>query len=190
MCPTINLFPGSSVVTQEAVSHQVMDFARRTLVVFDSRVPDLTTLLNALVKNTTSYILTPEEYPLLTITYLLSKTRTRRLALVAPGAPGLIHLGAECLDRARVKARAGLLQEWGVEEIDLYSCRVGQDGRFIEELAQQTGARVAAATGLVGSAAQGGSWKLANQSSSAVFDLKRLQAYKSVLSGEELSKAS
>jgi hypothetical protein len=190
MCPTLERFFGSQAITQDANLHQIKEFARRTLVVFDSQVPDLTILLNALVGNTTSYILTPDEYPLPTITYLLSTSRARRLALVAPGAPGLIHLGAQVLDRAQIKVRAALLQEWGIGEIDLYSCRVGQDSRFVEELARQTGARVAAATGPVGSAAQGGSWKLANQSSSTVFDVNRLQSYKSVISSEAFLQAS
>jgi hypothetical protein len=52
----------------------------------------------------------------------------------------------------------------------LWSCETGQGERgaaFVDALARATGARVAAATGLIGSAAKGGCWQLDAQAGPA-----------------------
>ncbi|WOD39833.1 VCBS domain-containing protein [Nodosilinea sp. E11] len=171
-------------VVAQAISPQGQAPTCGTLAVFDARVPDLPILLNALVEDTIPYILDPNEDALLTITYLLSQTNARRLAIVAHGAPGVIHLGATPITQAQLQARSALLQEWVVEEIALYSCEVGEDRPFILALETITQAQVAATVGKVGATSQGGSWRLTNQNMPAPFNVNLLQDYTSVLSGE------
>ncbi|GAP95481.1 Ig-like domain-containing protein [Leptolyngbya sp. NIES-2104] len=152
-----------------------------TLVVFDRRVEDLTTLYNALLPQSVGYTLDTDEDALVSITRLLTQTGAKRLAIVAHGEPGVVHLGARSLDLAQVKARSGLLQEWSVEEIALYSCEVGADAQFIQALEQATRARVAAASEKVGTQEKGGNWDLLNSSNTAYFAFDRLIGYSGLL---------
>jgi Ca2+-binding RTX toxin-like protein len=134
--------------------------AVQTLVIFDSRLEQLDTLYGALLSGTVGYSIEPSEDSLSAVTELLTKTGARRLAIVAHGDPGVVYLGAKPLTLAELNRNAGLLQEWGIEEIALYSCEVGADAEFVTRLGELTGARVAAATGKVGAAAMGGDWAL------------------------------
>jgi hypothetical protein len=140
------------------------------LVVFDARVSDLPTLLGAMVEGAGRYVLSENEDAITVITQLLADTGARRLALVAHGEPGVVHIGAAPLDKELLERRAGLLQEWGVEEIALYSCQVANNDvgeRMIHALAQLTGAAVAASANQVGSNVLGGSWDL--EATTAIF---------------------
>jgi large repetitive protein len=151
-----------------------------SLVVFDGRVADLDVLHGALVPGTVAYTLEPETDALVVITRLLAETGATQLAIVAHGEPGSIHLGAQPIDLARLRAQAGLLQEWGVKEISLYSCEVGTDAAFVDELVALTGAQVAASTKKVGSAELGGSWKL-TEKTQPIFNAHALQNYSGLL---------
>jgi Ca2+-binding RTX toxin-like protein len=134
--------------------------AVQTLVIFDSRLEQLDTLYGALLSGTVGYSIEPSQDSLSAVTELLTKTGARRLAIVAHGDPGVVYLGAKPITLAELNRNAGLLQEWGIEEISLYSCEVGADAEFVARLGELTGARVAAATGKVGAAAMGGDWAL------------------------------
>src|ERR671933_783286 len=153
---------------------QVTAQMANVLVVFDSRVQELELLYDAIVPGAVGYTIDAQQDALTVITQLLTQTGARQLAIVAHGEPGVVHLGATLLNREQLHAKAHLLQEWGVEEIALYSCEVGQDAGFVAELERLTRATVAAATGKVGSAAQGGSWELTSTKNSAWFDESKL----------------
>uniref|UniRef100_UPI00168217A3 DUF4347 domain-containing protein n=2 Tax=unclassified Calothrix TaxID=2619626 RepID=UPI00168217A3 len=151
------------------------------LVILDTRVTDLPTLLNAVVEEAICYILAEDEDALPRITQMLSQTGAKRLAIVAHGEPGVIHIGANPLNLEQLQAKAHLLQEWGVEEIALYSCEVGADAQFVTELERLTGANVAAATEKIGAAEQGGSWELNSIDDFKCFDQSHLAKYVGVL---------
>ena len=100
--------------------------AIQTLVVFDSWLEDLATLDAALLPGSIGFTITASANGIETITTLLSMTGARRLAIVAHGEPGVVHLGSGSIDLAMLEARSGLLQEWGVDSIDLYACEVAK----------------------------------------------------------------
>ncbi|WP_348256328.1 cadherin domain-containing protein [Leptolyngbya sp. PL-A3] len=154
---------------------------RSVLVVFDQRVQDLDTLYSALLPGAIAYTLNDNDDALLMITQLLAETGVKQLAIVAHGEPGVVQIGANPLNLEQLQAKAHLLQEWGVEEIALYSCEVGQDVRFVAELERLSGAKVAAATGKVGAAAQGGSWEFDIGTYSQPFNPAILWQYPAVL---------
>jgi Ca2+-binding RTX toxin-like protein len=133
------------------------------LVVFDARVEGLASLQAALLPGVESAVVDAETDGLLAITQQLAQTKAKRLAIVAHGEPGRIALGIQAIDLSTLQARAGLLQEWCVEEIALYSCEVGVDVAFVERLGELTGASIAASTQKVGSSELGGSWQLEPQ---------------------------
>ncbi|HAO11511.1 MAG TPA: hypothetical protein DCQ51_10155, partial [Planktothrix sp. UBA8407] len=130
------------------------------LVVFDRRVQELELLYNALLPGAVGYTIDAQEDALTVITQLLTETGAARLAIVAHGEPGVVEIGVQPLNWEQLREKSHLLQEWGVENIALYSCEVGKDRQFIAELERLTGATVVATTGKVGSTEQGGSWEL------------------------------
>jgi uncharacterized delta-60 repeat protein len=163
------------------------------LVVFDERVPDLSTLLNAVDGGAQYNILSMNEDAIPVITQLLANTGAKRLALVAHGEPGVLHLGASPLNWERLQAHAGLLQEWGVEEIALYSCEVAKDEKgktFVARLSELTGAGVAASATKTGSAELGGDWQLQVQtgrmSMPLVFQTEIIATYQGILAAGDL----
>ncbi|MBD2202408.1 DUF4347 domain-containing protein, partial [Calothrix sp. FACHB-1219] len=135
----------------------------KVLVVFDSRVCDLPTFLNGLVEGAIPHILGADEDALTTITQLLTKTGAKQLAIVAHGEPGVMYIGANPLNLEQLHRKAYLLQEWGIEEIALYSCEVAKGDRgqaFIHNFSQMTGANIAASATKIGNNNLGGNWHL------------------------------
>jgi VCBS repeat-containing protein len=130
--------------------------AINTLVIFDDRVTDLAVLYDALLPGAMGYTLGSDNDGLVAITRLLSETGARKLAIVAHGEPGVVYLGREPIDLAMLSARSGLLQEWCVDEIDLYACEVGANIEFVSQFALVTGAAIFAAKVPVGA----GNWDL------------------------------
>jgi Ca2+-binding RTX toxin-like protein len=147
-----------------------------TLVLFDARVTDLELLYNALLPGSIGYTISPTDDAIDLITNLLSKTGATKLAIVAHGQPGSIQIGRKSIDLAMLKARSGLLQEWGVAEIALYSCEVGADQEFVDQFSQLTGATIGATIGPVGAS---GTWEL-NEGLS-LLDADRLTTYPGTL---------
>jgi uncharacterized delta-60 repeat protein len=163
------------------------------LVVFDARVSDLPTLLGAVVEGADCYVLSEDEDAITVITQLLAETGARRLALVAHGEPGVVHIGATPLDMVQLERRVGLLQEWGVEEIALYSCEVAKGNlgqAFIRHFSQLTGASIAASETKTGAAALQGNWNLEVRTGNITPDLafkpSVIAAYASVLAEGDL----
>jgi Ca2+-binding RTX toxin-like protein len=153
----------------------------QTLVVFDQRVPDLGVLQAALQPDCVTMMVAATDVNIIeTITAQLAATGITRLAIVAHGEPGVLHLGAESLTLSRLEQQTGLLAEWGVTEITLYACEVGADAVFVAGLAQLTGAKVVASSQKVGAAALGGSWEISNERVS-VFVAEQLADYAGVL---------
>jgi VCBS repeat-containing protein len=130
------------------------------LVVFDGRLEDLATLYGALLPGVAGFTIDASADALVEITRLLAETGAKKLSIVAHGEPGVVHLGRESIDLAVLGARSGLLQEWCLEEIALYSCEVGANAEFVHQLAAVTGAMVAASTTNVGSELLNGKWNL------------------------------
>jgi Ca2+-binding RTX toxin-like protein len=146
-----------------------------TLVIFDSQVADLPLLYNALLPGSISHTIQPHQDSIDHITNLLTQTGATKLAIVAHGQPGAIQIGNGVIDRAMLEARSGLLQEWGVDSIALYSCEVGADAEFIKRFGELTGARIAASTSKIGA----GNWELAG--GMELLEIDRLANYSSTL---------
>ena len=141
----------------------------RTLVVLDAGLPDLPRLLAGLSPGAHALLVPADADALGLITAALeAHAGITRLALVAHGAPGRVLLGLGGLDAQVLKLRAAELGQWGLEQIDLYACQVGQDTGFLLQLAQLSGATVAASRGVVGHHSLGGSWRLQGASNAVV----------------------
>jgi hypothetical protein len=149
---------------------------QQTLVIFDRHLADLELLYNALASHAIAFTIDNTTDALPAIAQILSDTGAKSLAIVAHGTAGKIQLGAGSIDLCTLDRHAGLLREWGVNEIALYSCEVGADPNFISRLTELTGANIAATTGKVGAAALGGNWEL-DKLTAEVFTTAALDAY-------------
>jgi Ca2+-binding RTX toxin-like protein len=146
-----------------------------TLVIFDSQVADLPLLYNALLPGSIAHTIQPHQDSIDTITHLLTQTGATKLAIVAHGQPGAIQIGNGVIDRAMLETRSGLLQEWGLDSIALYSCEVGLDAEFIDRLGELTGAQIAASPNKLGA----GNWEL--DGGMELLEIDRLADYSSTL---------
>jgi Domain of unknown function (DUF4347) len=145
------------------------------LVIFDSQVADLPLLHTALLPGSIAHTIQPNQDSIDTITNLLTETGATKLAIIAHGQPGAIQIGNGVIDRAMLEARSGLLQEWGLDSIALYSCEVGLDAEFIDRFSELTGAQIAASTSKLGA----GNWEL--DSGIALLGIDRLADYSDTL---------
>jgi Ca2+-binding RTX toxin-like protein len=159
-----------SLITTSGRSNQIA-----SLVIFDSQVADLPLLYNALLPGSIAHTIQPHQDSIDLITNLLTQTGATKLAIVAHGQPGAIQIGNGKIDRAMLEARSGLLQEWGLDSISLYSCEVGADAEFMQRFGELTGAQIAASTGKLGA----GNWELAG--GERMLEIDRLAAYQHTL---------
>ncbi len=164
-----------------------------TLVVIDSQVRDLEIIFKALLPGSIGSKIEPNEQAIDKITELLSQTGAKRLAIVAHGEAGAIEIGSNPLDLAHIQTRSGVMQEWSIDEISLYSCEVGKGDRgelFIRQLGEITGANIAASTTKVGSTQLGGSWdlqlKTGKVTPNLIFQQEVLLEYPAVLKAGDL----
>jgi Domain of unknown function (DUF4347) len=119
--------------------------------------------------------------------------------IVAHGSDGMLFLGNTVLDNATVGQYASQLAQIGKAlqpggDLMLYGCDVATDASgliFLDQITQETGVNVAASTGPVGSAAEGGTWTLDASSGliTAVspFTAATMAAYSDVLNADIFS---
>ncbi len=146
-------------------------------------------LISGVLPGTEVVLLNDSEDGIVQISRILAAKPAQTLHLVCHGSyhqgNGQLHLGNVVLKQSNFNQYQEQLQTWGVSELVLYACEVGQDRDFIAHLSAQTGARVAAATGKVGNAALGGNWQLADRDGrileTLAFSEQTCQTYPGVL---------
>ncbi len=110
--------------------------------------------------------------------------------LVCHGAPGCLYLGQTELSLGTYRQYESQLQEWNIDRLLLYGCRVaaGDGGaEFIEKLRNLTHAEITASSTLTGNTALGGNWELEvnpQPDSSLAFRAETLANYAGVLAIE------
>ncbi|MBW4522523.1 MAG: DUF4347 domain-containing protein [Scytolyngbya sp. HA4215-MV1] len=161
-----------------------------TVLFIDSAVVNYSRLIEGVVPGVEVYVLDTEKDAIAQITQVLQgRTGITSLHLVSHGQPGNLLLGKSCLNLAALRQKADQIRTWSKALTDkadilLYGCQVaeGAEGQaFVQQLAQLTGANIAASRHLIGNVALGGSWNLETQvgaiTSSLVFDPWTLAEY-------------
>ncbi|HEY9751753.1 MAG TPA: DUF4347 domain-containing protein, partial [Coleofasciculaceae cyanobacterium] len=126
------------------------------LVVIDSGVDGYKELVSGLLPHQDLAILHSAADGIEQISYFLSQGNYTDLAIVAHGEPGKVYLGNSVLQTTTLSGYAALLSEWGVEQIDLWSCQVAQNSFFVAQLAEITKAKVFASHEQIGQ----GNWSI------------------------------
>lgn len=143
--------------------------AANNLVFIDSSISHYQELATAVKPGTEVYLLNPLEDAVQQITQiLLGKTDVASLSILSHGSAGSLQLGATSLNSGTIASYASQLQTWANAltnnaDLLLYGCNVGEGqvgANFIQQLAQITGADVAASNDLTGNSTLGGDWSL------------------------------
>lgn len=132
------------------------------MLIADAGVEDLGVLLDGLAPGVRTRLIQPREDGLAAIFDALALPGLGRLHVLAHGVPGGVVLGGRQLAAGDFRRRAGNVAARDLD-IAFWCCLTGcgRQGRtFVEAVVGATGARVSAATGLIGSAHKNGSWNL------------------------------
>jgi hypothetical protein len=140
-----------------------------TLVFIDASVPDQDVLVEGLAEDTEVIVLEAGRDGVEQISEALDgREGLTSIHIVSHGDDGVLRLGNSLLSSENLDQYTTQLSAWGdalTEQADilLYGCDVaqGETGQdFIEQLAELTGADIAASTDDTGSAELGGDWEL------------------------------
>jgi hypothetical protein len=175
------------------------------IVFIDQQAPDWQLLANGVSPGIEVVVLNPNSDGVDQIADFLSRLHDPNLTtvdIVAHGSDGMLFLGNTVLDNDTVGQYATQLGEIGAAlqpggDLMLYGCDVATDASgliFLDQITQETGVNVAASTGPVGSAAEGGTWELDASSGliTAVspFTAATMAAYPDVLNADIFSVIS
>ena len=170
-------------------SKQSATAAVSPVVIFDSRVEDLSALLSGIQSGVNAYVLTPERDGIEQITEILQQQPTASLTLVAHGFPGGLQLGAGSLNLDTLQCYSSQLQTWfGVIEapqLTLLACSVaaGDAGaEFIERLQSLSQAKITASARPVGKGVR-------PSAAASLFAANTLNSYQATLNWEVVSNA-
>jgi len=142
------------------------------VVFIDATVPDRRELLRGLAPGVEAFVLNPQRDGLREIAAILARhhlTDLSSISIVGHGSSGVIDVGGTTLDSADLSTYTTELAKIGAAlapggDLQLYACDVAQGAAgdaFLQQLSQATGgANIAAASHVVGAAAEGGSWDL------------------------------
>ncbi|WP_418138932.1 cadherin domain-containing protein [Marinomonas sp. RS-M-Aa-14] len=141
----------------------------KQVVIIDSRVPGLVELTKQANPEADIWLLDGSRSATEQITEILSNySDLDALHILSHGGVGEIYLGAETVSAQAINQNSTTYAAWGNAlsdsgDILLYGCNVAQGDTgmaFINQLAQVTGADIAASDDLTGSAVLGGDWEL------------------------------
>lgn len=159
-------------------------FPVREILIADAGIANLDILLDGLQAGVQAWLVAPGDDAVGLLIEAMAMPGLTTLHLMAHGLPGAIVLGGRSMTAADFRGRFDGAAERDLD-IAFWSCHTGSDAagqQFVQAVAQATGARVAAASGLVGHASKGGSWNLGG-AASAPFSDDALQHFDEVLAG-------
>ncbi|MDX2245013.1 MAG: DUF4347 domain-containing protein [Leptolyngbyaceae cyanobacterium bins.302] len=165
-----------------------------TIAFIDSSVADYQSLAATIAPDTTVYILDPLQDAISQITQvLLQHSGIASVHLISHGSTGSLQFGSTSLNANNLSSYSQQLQSWATvltsdADILLYGCEIGASElgqAFVQQLAQITGADVAASDDVTGSSTLGGDWELevntGEIAASQIFQTTALSAYQHIL---------
>jgi hypothetical protein len=170
-----------------------------TVLIVDPTVANYQSLVSSVDRATKVIVLDAVKDGVEQITVVLADLAgVTQLHVLSHGNAGSLQLGSTQLNQQTLSRYVDRIRGWGRAltnhaSILLYGCQVAasQAGQqFVQQLKSLTGAEVAAATTLVGSAALGGTWNListAGQRATPVFTAAAMESYPFVLVETDLN---
>ncbi len=172
---------------------------RQEVVFVDTQVQDYQTLIDGLGEDAQVHLIDSNSNGLEQIAAALQgQTGLDAIHVYSHGDVGQLNLGSLTLDSANIGEYSDLLAQIGESlnadaDLMLYGCYVGADSTgqdFIDEMAELTGADVAASSDLTGAGDQGGDWDLESSSGQIETAAVGAQSYQQVLATPVISQLS
>ncbi len=132
------------------------------ILIADAQLEDLNVLLAGLMPNTKVWLVQRNENAMPFIFKALAEPNLSKLHLLAHGVSGGILLGNKTLTATDFRRQFDGAAQRDLD-IAFWSCETGagEEGlAFVQAVADATGAKVSATSGLIGAADKNGSWKL------------------------------
>ncbi|BAU44230.1 Ig-like domain-containing protein [Leptolyngbya sp. O-77] len=164
-----------------------------TVVFIDAATPDYQTLIAGIHADADVYVLSAELDGIQQITdSLTGRNNVSSVHIISHGSAGNLQLGSAVLNGDTLAHYNTFLQSWSAALTDnadilLYGCNIadGEGSAFVDQLAEITGANLAASTNPTGSAAYGGDWTLeyttGNIEAPTPFSAESLRNYSGIL---------
>lgn len=162
----------------------------REIVFVDPGISDLDTLLRGVRPGIETHLLTTDEPALAQMARAVAgRSGLEAIHVISHGKPGEVSFSAgtiatDDIERAAAEL-AGFGRALGADgALLIWACETGAGERgaaFLDALARKTGARVAAASGLVGAAAKGGTWTLDRASGRRPVTAEGMEDYTGVM---------
>ncbi|MGB7329593.1 MAG: DUF4347 domain-containing protein, partial [Rubripirellula sp.] len=160
--------PVAVAVSDSAAAGQVVaSTASRQLVLVDSSVPDLDSMLAGIDASSEIVLLSPDKSGVEQVTRILAgRQDLQSVHIISHGSSGALQLGNSVVTEATLVEQQSAIRQWSRSlasgaDLMLYGCHTGQGeagARFVDRLASLTGADVAASIDATGNAAQQGDW--------------------------------
>ncbi|MGL6282764.1 MAG: DUF4347 domain-containing protein, partial [Microcoleaceae cyanobacterium] len=164
------------------------------LVFIDSQVEDYDFLVKNVLPAVAVFVINNANNGIIQISEILKDyqqkydTSSIAINIIAHGSPGALKIGNQIFNISDLEQYREYLETWNTQSISLYSCALGSGDiglRFIEKLAEITGAEILASDQPVGHADLGGSWQLQVKregiSNIVPFNPQVLKFYKNIL---------
>jgi hypothetical protein len=166
----------------------------RQVLIVDTAVSNYQALVASVHSDTEVIVLNAEQDGIEQITQALKTRRDiQTLHILSHGEAGALQLSNICLDANSLEQYASRIKQWAIAlsedaNVLLYGCKVAANEtgqQFVQQLSRLIKAPIAAATHLIGDAAQGGNWQLdfttGTVTAPLAFSAAAMQSYESVL---------
>ncbi|MES2128811.1 MAG: Ig-like domain-containing protein, partial [Pseudomonadota bacterium] len=180
----------TAVTTSKQTQNENQAVSGREIAFIDPTVSDLQTLLAGMRPGVEAILLSGNAPALAEMAdAVAARGSFDAIHVVAHGASGEVRFGAGALALETIDDHATPLNTLGAAlarqgRLLLWSCETGQGecgSAFVSAMARATGAAVGAASGLIGAAAQGGSWTLDGIAAAAPLSVQAQERYAAVL---------
>ncbi|MBF0193745.1 MAG: DUF4347 domain-containing protein, partial [Magnetococcales bacterium] len=162
--------PGLDLICNPEIGDATVEQTQEQEIVFiDSNVDNYNTLIKDIDPNALVVVLDPNQEAVEQISDVLDDyTDLSAIHLVSHGGPGSLDLAGGELNLDNITQQGDLIKGWGDSlnenaDILIYGCDVGSGEvgqKFISQLADMTGADIAASDDLTGDVDKGGDWDL------------------------------
>ena len=186
--------PNADVSERDAMEGNIDEVPSAQIVFVDSAVDDISQLIDGLSSGYELVLVHSDEDGLSQISSILSqRSNVQSVHIVAHGKSGRIQLGNQSITEETIRRRQADLQGWSrslteTADILIYGCEIGADANgkcLLEQIANLTGADVAASTNKTGAESLDGDWILERTvgtvESGLAFNIETLENYSSVM---------
>ena len=132
----------------------------KNLVLIDKGLVDIEFLISGIKDNYQLLLIDKSDNLEEKLNNFTSKKYVYNISIVCHGDPGNLYLGSEIINKKYIASKSNFFRNLRIDSLFLYSCCVGEDISFVDELSRITNANIFSTAGKVGHFDCDGSWDL------------------------------